>query len=33
MQHDQFLMLVFLGIGLVIPGLVLLMDDSKFHNN
>ncbi len=32
MQHDQLLMFVFIAIGLVIPGFILLMDDSKFHN-
>ncbi len=32
MQHDQFLMFVFIAIGLVIPGMVLLLDDSKSHN-
>ncbi len=32
MTHDQAVTLIFILIGLVIPGAVLLLDDSKIHN-
>lgn len=31
-QNDQFLMLIFLAIAIVIPGIVLFFDDGKIHN-
>ncbi len=29
---DQILMLLFIGMAIVIPGIVMLFDDSKIHN-
>jgi hypothetical protein len=31
-QDEQTLMLIYLAIALIIPGLVLWFDDSKIHN-
>ena len=31
MTHDQAVTLIFILIGLVIPGVVLLLDDPKIH--
>lgn len=31
-QNDQFLMLVFLAITVIIPGLVILFDDGAIHS-
>jgi len=31
MTHSDYLTIIFIAIGFVIPGLVLLLDDSKIH--
>lgn len=33
MKHDDILTLIFIAIGFVVPGLVLLLDDPKIHDN
>ncbi len=32
-QNDQFLMLVFFAIAIIIPGLVILFDDGAIHSS
>lgn len=31
MSHEDILALIFIVIGLVLPGMVMLLDDSKSH--
>lgn len=31
MSHEDILAIIFIAIGLVIPGIVLLLDDSTAH--
>jgi hypothetical protein len=31
-QDDNTLMMIFMAIAIIIPGIVLWFDDSKFHN-
>ncbi len=31
MQHDQILLIIFIAIGLIIPGIAILFDDTRFR--